>query len=85
MTLAFLDDMINQKMTQDEECVVFTFYELRVKSNLSTEDAQIAIHLAKQKLENNNYKVYTTGDEYIFKGENKVVQNNQLLVAIKEI
>ena len=35
------------------------------------------------KLENNNYKIYRTGQEYYYDGKKKV-EDNQLMVAIKE-
>ena len=84
MTLAFLNELIEEKMRENENYLVFTFYEFRVKNNLSQEDTQAAIELAKQKLNNNGYKTYCAKDPYILNGEVMSVTENQLLVAIKE-
>ncbi len=34
MTLQFLNDYINEKMSKNENYIVFTYYELRVKSTI---------------------------------------------------
>ncbi len=83
MTLKFLDDYINNKMYENEQCVVLTYFELRVKFDLSEEDTALAISLARQKLENNGYKTYLTGESYTINNKVCVVQDNELLVAIK--
>ncbi len=41
------------------------------------------LKLIKTKLENLKYRVYTTGEMYIFDNHSKVVEENELLVAIK--
>ena len=38
--------------------IVFTYYELRVKLNLSSEESLNFLHLVSTKLQNNNYKIY---------------------------
>lgn len=74
---------LNNKIKQDENCIIFTFYELRVKPNFSSQDTYNFLHLVTTKLENNNYKIYRTGQEYFYQ-EKKKVEENQLMVAIKE-
>ena len=72
---------LENKLKQNKNCVIFTFYELRVKLNLTNEETYIFLHLVSTKLENNNYKIYGTGQEYFYK-EKKKVEDNQLMVAI---
>lgn len=38
MTVKFVDDYINKKLLENENFIRYTFYELRIKSDLSEED-----------------------------------------------
>ena len=83
MNLQEIDLYVENKLKQNRNCVIFTFYELRVKLNLSSEQMYNFLHLVSTKLENNNYQIYRTGQEYFYR-EKLRVEDNQLLVAIKE-
>ncbi len=83
MNLQQIDMYLENKLKQNKNCVIFTFYELRVKLDLTSEETYNFLHLVSTKLENNNYKVYRTGQEYFYK-EKRKVEDNQLMVAIKE-
>lgn len=83
MNLQEIDLYLEDKLKQNRNCVIFTFYELRVKLNLSSEQMYNFLHLVSTKLENNNYQIYRTGQEYFYREKLKV-EDNQLLVAIKE-
>ena len=82
MTLQEIDQYLENKLKNNENIIEFTFYELRLKLNLSTEETYNFLHLVSTKLENNNYKIYRTGQEYYYRGTKKV-EDNQLMVAIK--
>lgn len=84
MELQQIDLYIENKLKLNKDTVIFTFYELRVKLNLSSEEAYNFLHLASEKLENNYYKVYRPKQQYIYEGQKYRVEENQLLVAIKE-
>ena len=83
MTLKFVDDYLNRKMDTNDEYIVFTFYELRVKANLSQEDTLLFLQLVAQKLLNLGYYVYKEKQEYEYYGEKRVVKPNELLIAFK--
>ena len=83
MTLQEIDQYLENKLKSNENIIEFTFYELRLKLNLSTEETYNFLHLVSTKLENNNYKIYRTGQEYYYRGTKKV-DDNQLMVAIKK-
>lgn len=83
MNLQEIDLYLEDKLKQNRNFVIFTFYELRVKLNLSSEQMYNFLHLVSTKLENNNYQIYRTGQEYFYR-EKLRVEDNQLLVAIKE-
>lgn len=52
MTLEFIDNSINKKLRNNENIIVYTFFELRVKENLSEEQVERFIELIKIKLIN---------------------------------
>lgn len=84
MTLAELDTYLNNKIQNNEDFIDFSFYELRIKNNLSKKETEQFIDLSRIKLENNNYKTYEPGDCFIYNEETFPVRENQLLVAIKK-
>ena len=84
MTLDFVTKYINLKIDEDENLIKYTFYELRVKNNLSEEDTDRFLELNKTYLENKGYQVFFTGAKYKYKNEQKMVQQNELMIAIKE-
>ncbi len=82
MTLEFVDNYLNAKLAQNNEILKFSFYEVRMKLNLSEEDSITFLSLIAQKLMNTGYLVYKTGEEYTYKGKKEKIQENELLVAI---
>lgn len=84
MTTQFVEKLIHSKMNVEQNEIIFTFYELRIKHNLTEEQTDEFLALCKTRLENLDYKVFFTGARFTYKEQQKVVQNNELLVAIKE-
>jgi len=83
MNLEFIDNNLNKKIQTNEEFIRYTFFEVRVKENLSEEMTKKFIELVEIKLKNLNYEVYKTGEVYTYNGIGKKVKENELLVAIK--
>lgn len=83
MTLEFIDNYLNSKLAENKEIIRFSFYEVRMKLNLSEEDSIIFLQLIAQKLMNTGYLVYKTGETYTYKGKTQEILDNELLVAIK--
>ena len=83
LTVEFIDNELNKKISANDKLIVYTYFELRVKLNLSKLEANRFLELTRIKLENIGYRVYMTGETYIFENHAKVVQENELLVAIK--
>ena len=84
MTTEFLTDYIDKKISENPNYIRYTFYELRVKNNLSEDEVDEFLRLSRNRLENLGYNVYFTGAKYIYDNANRTVQDNELLVAIKE-
>ena len=83
MTLKFITDYIDDKIKKDENKIVFSFYEIRIKLDLSEEHTDEFLILSRTRLENLGYKVYFTGAKYTYNNANMIVQPNELMVAIK--
>lgn len=84
MTKEFITHYIDKKIYDDENYIRFTFYELRVKCNLSEEDVNEFLEVSKNYFENKGYNVYFTGANYEYKNARRTVQSNELMVAIKD-
>ena len=84
MNLKFIDDYINNKILIDENYIRITYYDIRIKNNLSEDEITQFLGLVKIKLNNMGYKVYFTEEKYRYKNANMKVQLNELLIAIKE-
>lgn len=83
MTLQEITNFLDKKIDKNEKEVIISFYEVRMKMNLSKQDTDIFLSYCKTRLENFGYKVYFTGDEFIQNGNMRVVQSNELMIAIK--
>lgn len=84
MTTQFVESLINSEMNINQNEIIFTFYELRVKYNLTEEQTDEFLALCKTRLENLYYKVFFTGAKFTYKEQKRIVKDNELLVAIKE-
>lgn len=86
MTDNFVIEYINNKIkeSKNENFIRYTFYELRVKNNLSEKEVDRFLKINKDYFENKDYKVYFTDAKYTYKGANMTVQPNELMIAVKE-
>ena len=83
MTKQFVTDYINNKIAENENFIRFTFYELRIKNNLSEEDTEEFLKLCMTYLDNKDYEVYVGNTRYFYKNATQNVQPNELLIAFK--
>lgn len=83
MTKQFVIDYIDKKMEENENYIRYTFYELRVKNNLSEEDLEVFLKINKDYFENKGYNVYFTGAKFTYENADRTVQPNELMIAIK--
>lgn len=75
---------LEEKIKQNENFIRYSYFEVNVKYNLSEEDKKLFLHLLKIKLENNNYQVYLEGQKFDHNNAKHTVQDNEVLIAIKE-
>jgi beta-N-acetylglucosaminidase len=82
---SFTINYINQKELENENFIRYTFYELRVKNNLSEDEVDTFLRINRDYFENKGYKVYFTNARFTYNNANMIVQPNELMIAIKEI
>lgn len=85
MNLEFIDNYITNKINENQNYIVCTFYDLRIKHNLSEEETDDFLRLSKNKLENLGYRVYFTGAKFVYENASIIVQDNELMIAVKDI
>ena len=84
MSLEEITELIDSKIEKNPNCIVFTWFEIRVRKNLTEEQTDEFLRLARNRLENLNYKVYFTGAKFVYENANRTVQDNELLIATKD-
>ncbi len=84
MTDKFIFDYIALKEQENSEFIRYSYYELKIKSNLSDEEIDRFLKVNKDYFENHNYKVYFTGARYEYRGAFQNVQANELMIAFRE-
>ena len=84
MTMQQISNILDEKINENEGKVVITFFEIRIKYNLSEIETNEFLKLSRTRLENLGYSVYFTGAKYNYQDTIKIVEPNELLVAIKD-
>lgn len=82
--ISIIEQTLKDKLNNNSEFIRYTFYELRVKYNLSEPDTDKFLDLVRTKLQNENYRVYFTGAKFEYKDAKMKVQDNELMIAVKE-
>lgn len=82
--ISIIEQTLKDKLNKNTDFIRYTFYELRVKYNLSEQDTDRFLDLIRTKLQNKNYKVYFTGTKFEYKDAKIKVQDNELMIAVKE-
>lgn len=82
--IKLIESTLKIKIKNNPNYIRYTFYELRVKYNLSEEDTDRFLFLIRTKLENEDYKVYFTGAKFEYNNAKITVQDNELMIAVKE-
>ena len=80
----FIFDYIALKEKENPNFIRYSYYELKVKSNLSDEEIDRFLKINRDYFENHCYKVYFTNARYEYNGVCQNVQPNELMIAFKE-
>ncbi len=83
MTMQEITDFLDKKIAADENEVRITFYEMRVKYNLSEAETKTFLTLCETRFKNLGYQVFYTGEKFLYNNATRTVQDNELIIAIK--
>lgn len=72
-----------ERESKDKNFIRYTFYDLRVKNNLSEKEVDKLLKVSRDYFQNKGYNVYFTGAKYEYKNANMLVQDNELMIAVK--
>lgn len=79
----FVENFINVKIVKSGGIVKISYFELKIKMNMDEEDIDRFLKCSKIILEDQNYNVYLSGEEFEYEDKKNKVENNEFLVAIK--
>lgn len=80
----FTNKYITNKINENENIIRYSFYEIRVKMNMEETDVDKFLKCSRDILEDLDYKVYFTGAKFVYENANRTVQDNELMIAIKD-
>ena len=84
ITDEYVEEYLNEKMKIDINCIVCKFFDLKVRKDLTDSEIDLFLEKARKILLDMNYLVYFTGSKFVYQNANRTVQDNELMIAIKE-
>ena len=80
----FTIGLIESKEKIKENYIRYSYYELKVKNNLSEEEIDEVLKISRNYFENKAYSVYFTNAEFEYKNAKRKVETNEYMIAFKE-
>lgn len=82
----FIFEFINKKErdSENKDYIEYSYYELKVKENLTEEQIDKVLRVSRDYFENKNYNVYFTNAEFQYNGQKRKVETNNYMIAIKQ-
>ena len=73
-----------EKESPNKEYIEYSYYELKVKENLTEEEIDELLRVSRDYFQNKNYNVYFTNAEFEYNGQKRKVETNDYMVAVKQ-
>lgn len=80
-----VDNFLRQKLNENGNIIICSYYEINFKLDISENDEDSFLIYVREKLENLGYDVYFTNSKYFYDNQEKIVNTNEALVAIKSV
>lgn len=80
----FILNFIAKKEKESENYIRYSYYELKVKNNLTENEIDELLRVSRDYFENKEYKVYFTNSKFEYQNARRKVESNELMIAIKE-
>ena len=81
--LNFIKTKENESL--DKDYIEYSYYELKVKKNLTEEEIDELLRISRDYFQNKDYNVYFTNTEFEYNGQKRKVKSNDYMVAVKNI
>jgi hypothetical protein len=80
---SFTINFINQKVEENENYIRYSYYELKVKNNLTEKEIDEVLRISRDYFENKGFRVYFTNAEFEYQNARRKVEINEYMIAIK--
>ena len=80
----FTIQLIEDKETENQNYIRYSYYELKVKNNLSEKEIDEVLKISRDYFQNKGYKVYFTNAEFEYQNAKRRVEINEYMIAFKE-
>ena len=80
----FTIQLIEDKEKENENYIRYSYYELKVKNNLSEKEIDEVLKISRDYFQNKGYKVYFTNAEFEYQNAKRRVEINEYMIAFKE-
>lgn len=78
-----VNNYLTKKLETHSDIIICTYFEMKIKLDISEKDENLFLRYARDKLQENGYDCYFTNSKYKYNNEEKIVDTNELIVAIK--
>lgn len=82
--ITIIEKTLPQKVEENPYFIRYTFYEIIVKHNLPQKAEIVFDSLIRNKLHHLGYIAYFRSTEYEYEGKKRIVEDNELVIAIKK-
>lgn len=83
-----IETTLIEKKINDPNYIRYSFYELNVKYpkeyGILKQDVGMFLQNLRKRLKEENYHIYTEGQKFEYDNAKRVVESNEILVAIKQ-
>ena len=73
-----------EKESTNKNYIEYSYYEVKVKANLTEEEIDELLRVSRDYFQNKNYNVYFTNAEFEWNGQKRKVETNYYMIAIKQ-
>ena len=80
----FTKELIESKEIENTNYIRYSYYELKVKDNLTEKEIDYVLKSSRDYFENKGYKVYFTNAEFEYQNVKRRVEINEYMIAFKD-
>ena len=78
----FTKELIESKEIENTNYIRYSYYELKVKDNLTEKEIDYVLKSSRDYFENKGYKVYFTNAEFEYQNVKRKVEINEYMIGI---